>query len=80
MGTYLSTPSRPKSGLTLRRAIGLLTSHERNRAILLLGLMMVAGLLESCVVAAVLPFVYVLVDPQIAASIPMLSDLLQAGA
>lgn len=76
---HSSTSTQTVFGVTLRRAIGLLTSHERNRAILLLLLMMVVGLLESCVVAAVLPFVYVLVDPQRAASIPMLSDLLQAA-
>jgi len=76
---HSSTQTQTASGVTLHRAIGLLTPHERNRAILLLLLMMVAGLLEAGVVAAVLPFVYVLVDPQRAASFPVLTDVLQSA-
>ncbi len=71
--------SKTSLSATLCRAFGLLTPHERNWAVILLLLMLVAGLLESCVVAAVLPFVYILIDPQRASSIPILTDLLRAA-
>ncbi len=60
----------------IKGAVRLLTPRERGIAGGLLALMMVAGVLESSVVAAVLPFVYILVDPERAASIPKVAELL----
>lgn len=74
-----STTRQGEFAVILRRALRLLTPQERVQAILLLVLMLITGLLESCVVAAVLPFVYLLIDSQRASSIPILTDLLRAA-
>ena len=47
----------------LRRSIGLMTGAEIATAGGIVALMMLAGLLESAVVALVVPLVYVIVDP-----------------
>ena len=47
----------------LRRSIGLMTGAEIAQAGGIVALMMLAGLLESAVVALVVPLVYVIVDP-----------------
>lgn len=70
-----STPNLknlPPSRVLIARAIGLMTRRERLWSLGLLALMMASGFLESMVVATVLPFVYILVDPERAAAIPAL--------
>lgn len=60
----------------LRRGLGLLTPSERAGALGIVALMMLAGLLESIVVALVIPLVYVIVDPATFASTRFGSELL----
>jgi ABC-type multidrug transport system fused ATPase/permease subunit len=47
----------------LLRGIGLMTAREIRRSFAIVALMMLAGFLESAVVALVIPIVYVTVDP-----------------
>ena len=50
---------------TFRKLLDLMTPPERRRFYLLLGIIMVFGLAEMISVAAVLPFMAVLADPDI---------------
>ena len=69
-------PHHISNSTVIRRAIGLMSRREVYATIGLLLLMLVAGILESTVVAAVLPFVYVLVDPASAAANPKIAEVL----
>ena len=72
-----NVPPHHMSNITvIRRAIGLMSRREVYATFGLLLLMLVAGVLESTVVAAVLPFVYVLVDPASAAANPKIAEVL----
>ncbi|NJO53453.1 MAG: ABC transporter ATP-binding protein [Bacteroidales bacterium] len=57
-----STKGASRLGV-LRRGLGLMTARERASALGIVALMMVAGFVESIVVALVIPLVYVIVDP-----------------
>jgi len=72
-----NVPPHHMSNITvIWRAIGLMSRREAYATFGLLLLMLVAGMLESTVVAAVLPFVYVLVDPASAAANPKIAEVL----
>ena len=56
-----------------KKAINLLTSHERKRGLLVLVLVMGMALLETAGVASIMPFLAVLGNPQIIETNPFLS-------
>ena len=57
--------------------LSLLNSHERNRAILLLIIMVIMALLDTIGVASILPFMAVLVNPDIIETNILLNKLFQ---
>lgn len=50
---------------TLKKLLDLLTPHERKRATMLLGMILVMALLEVIGVASIMPFIAVLANPQL---------------
>ena len=60
---------------TLKKAIALLTLHERKRGLLVLVLVMGMALLETAGVASVMPFLAVLGNPEMLHTNPMLNTL-----
>ena len=60
---------------TLKKAIALLTPHERKRGLLVLVLVMGMALLETAGVASVMPFLAVLGNPEMLHTNPILSTL-----
>lgn len=63
------------SMLTLKKLLDLLTPHERNRAALLLGMILVMALLDAIGVASIMPFMAVLANPQLTESNAFLSAI-----
>jgi ABC-type multidrug transport system fused ATPase/permease subunit len=60
---------------TARKVLNLLTPHERRRAYLLLGMIVVMALLEVIGVASILPFLAVLANPDVVSTNPYLSAI-----
>ena len=60
---FIEPPARRPALVTIREALGLLSPSERRWSVILMGLMMLTAILESAVVAMVLPLVYAMVDP-----------------
>ncbi len=50
---------------TLKKILILLTSKERNRAILLLVMILIMAILDTIGVASIMPFIAVLTNPEI---------------
>ena len=50
---------------TLKKSVALLTPHERKRGLLILVLVMGMALLETAVVASVMPFLSALGNPEV---------------
>ena len=50
---------------SLRKILALLTPHERRRAVLLLGMILVMAFLDMVGVASIMPFLAVLASPQV---------------
>ena len=50
---------------TLKKILFLLTSQERNRAVLLLLMILIMAILDTIGVASIMPFIAVLTNPEI---------------
>jgi ATP-binding cassette, subfamily B, bacterial PglK len=60
---------------TIKKLFDLLNSHERKRAILLLCMILVMALLDVIGVASIMPFMAVLVNPQLVETNPILASV-----
>jgi len=60
---------------TTKKLLDLLTPHERRRAVLLVGMILVMALLDTIGVASIMPFIAVLSNPQIVESNTLLASV-----
>tara|TARA_B110000483_G_scaffold121181_1_gene146312 strand:+ start:1147 stop:2919 length:1773 start_codon:yes stop_codon:yes gene_type:complete len=64
---------------TFKRLLGLITHHERKRAVLLLGMILIMALIDMIGIASILPFMAVLTNPNIIEMNNSLNTLFEAS-